>query len=57
MKAEIQCLFESPGASEWDNMESLGRSLTDDLKSVRAFAIAGADGIEASPLFSRNPQF
>ncbi|MGO9113489.1 MAG: hypothetical protein ACLP9L_30020 [Thermoguttaceae bacterium] len=44
MKVEIHCLFESPGADDWASMESLARSLTDDLESVRVFAIDGRPG-------------
>ncbi len=41
MKIEIHCLFESPGADDRAAMESVARSLTDDLRSVRVFVIEG----------------
>ena len=44
MKVEIHCLFESPDADDRANMASVARSLTDDLRSVRVFAIDGRPG-------------
>ena len=44
MKVELHCLFESVGADDRANMESLARSLTDNLRSVRVFAIDSRPG-------------
>jgi hypothetical protein len=44
MKVEVHCLFESPGADDWADMQSLARGLTDDLQSVRVFVLDGRPG-------------
>lgn len=41
MNVRVQVQFDSPGQDAWDAMESLAQSVTNDLRSVRIFAVYG----------------
>jgi len=41
MKVQLHVQFASPGEDDWADMKSLGRSLTNDARSVRVSAVEG----------------
>ena len=41
MKVEVHVQFDSPSEDDWADMESLGRSVTNDPKGVKVSAIEG----------------
>ena len=42
MNVRVEIQFDSPGQDAWDTMESLARSVTNDPRSVRVFALDDA---------------
>lgn len=41
MKAEVHVQFDSPSEDDWADMQSLGRCVTNDPKSVKVSAVEG----------------
>lgn len=44
MKARVHIQFDSPSEADWADMESLGRSVTNDPKGVKISALEGRPG-------------
>lgn len=44
MKVRVEVQFDSLGENDWDDMTSLGRSVTNDAQSVRVSAVEGRPG-------------